>query len=264
MKKVILAAAALLFAYTSSSHASLIYDANVTNEVIFGSGIANGALTLDRANGVELGLRAKLRFDQNGQPQNVFNSDGTGNYLFAAGVAPTQAFPVALWSFEWSIKSNFDGSNGNSVLNAFTYLLSVDIDPSAATQFFGIDVINGFNPNPQVNAVFWDHAFGNNATGNGAGVSATDPASYAALIGSQNIAQNSQQAHWWLGPTFNPTANATYTFMLSAFSGSTQVASTSINVVVGNGGTVAVSEPSLLVLTLTSLVLLGLRRRRTY
>lgn len=261
MKKFVLATAALLVAFTNSAHAGLIYDENVTNDVIFGSGNANGAFTVDRADGVELGLRAKLRFDQTGQPQNVFNSDGAGNYLFAAGIAPTKLFPVAVWSFEWSINSNFDGSNGNSALNAFTYLLSVDIDPSDSTQFFDIDVINGINPSPLVNAVLWDHAFGNNSTTNGNGVKASDPISYASLIGSQNIAQNSQQAHWWLGPSFDPTADATYTFMLSAFDGSVKVASTSINVIVGNGGATEVSEPSLIALMLTVFAAVGLRRR---
>ena len=52
-----LAVALCLLALSSSAQAALQYDQNVTNNVIFGSGNANGSFTTDRASGVELGLR---------------------------------------------------------------------------------------------------------------------------------------------------------------------------------------------------------------
>ncbi len=76
-----------LFSYTTN--AALIYNADVTPNVIFGSGNINGSFTVDQSNNVELGLRAKLRYDATGQPQNIFNSNGDGTYSFDAGVAPT-------------------------------------------------------------------------------------------------------------------------------------------------------------------------------
>ena len=70
--------------------ADIEFDQDVTPDVIFGSGNLNGAFTTDRNDGVEIGLRGKLRFDGAGQPQNIFNSNGDGTYTFQAIVAPTK------------------------------------------------------------------------------------------------------------------------------------------------------------------------------
>jgi hypothetical protein len=51
----------------------------------FGSGNANGAWTLNRNNGVELGLRAKVRFDENNSPRSIYNYDGVDSYTHLAG-----------------------------------------------------------------------------------------------------------------------------------------------------------------------------------
>ena len=130
---------------------ALFYNQNVTNAVIFGSGNNNGSFTVDRASGVELGLRGKLRFDENGYPQNVFNSNGDGTYTFSIGAAPGGASWVTsttpIWSFEWSINSNYDG-NGQ-FLNGFTYVLGIDFDPGIGiTNWLTFDPINGY---PYVN-----------------------------------------------------------------------------------------------------------------
>ena len=53
----------LISMFVNSAHAVMSFDANVTNNVIYGSGNTNGSFTLDRTNGIELGLRAKVRFD---------------------------------------------------------------------------------------------------------------------------------------------------------------------------------------------------------
>ena len=117
--------------FAPASHA-LLFDENVTPDVIFGSGNTNGSFTVDRANNVELGLRGKLRHNALGQPENTFNSNGDGTYNFAAGVAPLQSAPTAVWSVEWSINSDFTDQSGTPgrALKDLTYLLSFDTDPS--------------------------------------------------------------------------------------------------------------------------------------
>ena len=100
------------------AQAAVMYDQNVTGNVIFGSGNDNGAFTVDRSNGIELGLRAKLRFNESNLPENTFNSNGNGTYSFSADTPPVgfgfapNAPTTPVWSFEWSINSNFDGSSG--------------------------------------------------------------------------------------------------------------------------------------------------------
>ena len=91
-----LALTGCLAALSSPAYALIDYDQDVTNDVIFGSGNANGGFTTDCANGVELGLRAKLRHNAVGAPENTFNSNGDGTYTFQAGVAPTQPYPTAV------------------------------------------------------------------------------------------------------------------------------------------------------------------------
>jgi len=97
---------------SSTASAALLYDQNVTPDVIFGSGNSNGSFTVDQNNNIELGLRGKLRYDATGLPQNIFNSNGDGTYSFNAGVAPTKSSPVGVWSFEWSINSDLSGGQG--------------------------------------------------------------------------------------------------------------------------------------------------------
>jgi hypothetical protein len=67
---LLLAAAALGVAGPAQAQ-SLLFDQDVTPDVIFGSGNANGAFTIDQSNGIELGLRGKLRFDASNQPENI-------------------------------------------------------------------------------------------------------------------------------------------------------------------------------------------------
>jgi hypothetical protein len=207
------------FAGAGPASAAITYDQNVTSDVIFGSGNANGGFTVDRENGIELGLRGKVRFDSTGQPQNTFNSNGAGTYTFQSGEYNNNGRPV--WNFEWSINSNYDG-NGNYIGN-YNYVLSLDTDPGAGTTFsFPFDPIH---------LTTFDNAFGTNATGNGAGTVGT-AGNYASLLTSTNLAQNSW-AYIWYAP-INPNANGIYTIQLSAYdpnNNNALVASTSINVV---------------------------------
>ncbi|MEQ8837455.1 MAG: hypothetical protein RID07_11680, partial [Lacipirellulaceae bacterium] len=97
LTKLVLSAV-IAVALGGSASAVTSFDQNVTPDVIFGSGNANGGFTVDTDNGVELGLRAKLRHNAVGAPENTFNSNGDGTYTFKSGVAPTQSFPTAEWS----------------------------------------------------------------------------------------------------------------------------------------------------------------------
>lgn len=232
----------------------ITYDANVTNNAIFGSGNINGFFTVLQHEGIELGLRAKLRHNAIGAPENTFNSNGDGTYSFDAGVAPTQSFPTAVWSFEWSINSDFAGLTG-MMLDDFMFSLSLDSDPSSLTSFVTFDLFDTSNGAP-------DHSIGNNSTAQGAGSEATDIASFNSLIANNNLAQNSWKPHWFI-PGFDPTVDATYDIALSASSKTQSFASFSntIQVIVGNGGSAqSVPEPS--TIAILALGVLGLASRR--
>jgi len=229
--------------------------ANITPDVIFGSGNANGDFTVSQSDGVELGLRAKLRFDDTNQPQNVFNYDGTDTYTFEAGLPPTGfgfapgSTSTAVWNFEWSINTNFDGST-NLMLDDLTYAIRIDSDPSLATSFLEFDLIN---------VPYADHAIGTNATLNGDGTVAADGIEYAALIDANNVAQNSWNMEFFFdAPDFNGNDVGTYEIQLEAFDSLGQsVASTSITV-----NSVAVPEPGAALLAAVALLFTSQAARR--
>lgn len=226
------ALSAAMMGAAGAAHA-LSFDQNVTNNVIFGSGNANGGFTVDQANGVELGLRAKVRFNAANLPENTFNSDGNGTYRFDAGQPVGGGFGfangssgTAVWNFEFSINSNFDGSSGFD-LAGLTYRIDIDGDAGAGTDFLSFDLING--------QPFFDHAIGDNTTGNGAGTKG-NAGNYAGLIADNNLAQNSWNYEFFNGPgsaleTFNSNLAGEYQIRLSAFDGQTQLASTQITVI---------------------------------
>lgn len=225
MKKLFAALIGLVFC--SSSYAAVIYDGDVTPDVIFGSGNANGGWTIFRDDnlGLELALRAKLRFNDSGLPENTFNSNGDGTYTFDAVSAPGQSSNVGVWNFEWSINTDLN----NTGRNLSDLIYSFGIEFNGTDLFPQFDIINGINP--FFNAVAWDHSLGNNATGNGNGTS--NVITYAATIPTLNVAQNSQQIHWWAGgDNFDPTNAGVFTFDLSAMTANgEELGSVSIDVI---------------------------------
>jgi hypothetical protein len=117
---------------------ALIYDGNVTPNVFFTDGV-NGSWTIDRANGIELGLRAKARWPT---ASNTFNSNGDGTYSHFAGthlLNPGGVFPTrALWNYEFTANVDFDGTSGMKLYDGLSdptptdvqVLLAIDTDPS--------------------------------------------------------------------------------------------------------------------------------------
>jgi uncharacterized repeat protein (TIGR01451 family) len=217
----------------------LAFDQNVTPDAIFGSGNANGAYTTDRRNDVEIGLRGKLRFDASGQPTNTFNSNGDGTYSFDPGLVPGGSALRAEWGFEWSVNTNDQGGPGPNI-DGYTYEIGLDGDPSLGTDFLVFDPIT-----PTAEVPFWDHSIGDNTTGNGAGVEATDAATYQTLIADNNVAQQSWRYEFFpQGPiaNFDPTADGNYRIYLVAYDAEgIEVARSDIEILVGGAqsGTLA-------------------------
>lgn len=220
----------------------LEFDQDVTPDTIFGSGNINGAFTTDRRNGIETGLRGKIRFNEMGQPENTFNSNGDGTYSFVAGQATGQSSQTAVWSFEWSMNTDFNSSlSSNLVLSDLTYEFGLDGDPSPATDFLTFEPII-----PSAAAPFFDHAIGDNTTPNDGGTSAADAMQYQMLIDNNNVAQNSWRYSFFLSgalENFDPTVDGVYTiYLLARDAEGTEVNRSQIQILVGDtamGGDVA-------------------------
>lgn len=230
-KTHLIALAALAASVSMPTKATLFYDADVTPDVINGSGIANGGFTIDRSNGVELGLRGKLRFNENNAPENTYNSNGDGTYTFDAGLPPTgfswapNSPSTARWSFDWSINSDYEGQSSRNLID-LTYIMTIDFDPAAVNSS---TLQLQFDP---INVTQADHAIGDNTTGNGGGVTATSESNYTALITNNNVAQNSWNMEFFDSATypFDGRAPGIYDISLEAFDDTGSIASVTIQV----------------------------------
>lgn len=225
---------------------------NVTSNVIFGTGNGNGFWTGNTENNVEIGLRGKIA------GQGVYNYNGVDTYNFDPGYK-LNSMTRPIWNFEFAINVNQDGTNNNSRhVGDLSYLLSLDSDPTYGTNFTG----SAFDP---IIVSFADHSFGNNSTGQSQGVEANNAGEYTNLLAQNNIVQQSWSYGFFLAmlPGFDPNAAGVYTVMLSASDGVGQLASTSINIIVGDVPPIPV--PAALPLFGTGLAIMGFigwRRRK--
>jgi hypothetical protein len=220
------------------------FDQDVYPDVIFGSGNVNGEFTMgyDTTTNIELGLRGKVRFNENNLPENTFNSNGDGTYTFVTGSPTGGAGWVSAttprWAFEMHVNTDRYGSTGDK-LSDLTYELGMDVDPGAGTNYLAWDFITpgeSIPYTPPVPVDSYDHSMGDNTTANGGGVEVySDPVAYAANLAQYNVLQ--QAWNWEFfneAPfdTFDPNLPGKYDFYLAAFKNGEEVARTAITVVV--------------------------------
>ncbi len=226
--------------------APLLYDKNITPDIIFGSGNSNGFFTVDRNNGVELGLRAKIPFT------GTIHSNGDGSYSYSLSEANPR------WNFDWTVNTDYDESS-NRVISDLTYQIGIDFDPGIGTDFFTFDPVTLTGPLP------FDHSIGNNLTPNGGGTEATDAVSYQNLIDNNNVLQQSWRHAFFTtasGKSYDPTLDGTYDIYLRAFDSRGLIASTQIRTIIGTGNSTSIPEPAPLILVVLGLLgIIGLQKR---
>ena len=224
---------------------------NITPDVIFGDGNANGSWTGETVNGVEVALRGKLRFNAIERPENVFNYDGNRTYTFDPSLSSIPA-NRSVFNFEYAVNVDAFANPSGATLDDFTYLFEFDLDPTAGTNFNSVDMITLKD----------DNSLGDRSTGNGDGIE--DPDNYAAVYGDYSVAQNSQNRGFGFSGTLDAGTEGMFTYNLLVFDANgTEFARSSIDIIVGD---VPVPTPSTLVSLFAGMFafgLLALRRRKT-
>ena len=150
--------------------ATVIHNTDVTPAVIMGSGIPNGYFSVDQNNGIELGLRARLRPGYG----SAEDSNG-GTWIFHAG--EDSGHPGwATWNVDWSVNVDYQGSS-NELLKNFTYLIGGEEVGGSSGGSSGSSGSGSFDPiilpSNAVDAAALacaGNSFGNNSTSAGGGI----------------------------------------------------------------------------------------------
>ncbi len=228
----------VLLGQTITAQATVEFDQDVTPEVIYGSGNANGSFTTDRNNGIEVGLRAKIPF------VGTTNSNGDGTYSFTLLETDHDNNPGTdnRWNFDFTVNTDFDNSTSDN-LDQYFYELGLDTDPSLGVDYTISDPINA------VAAALYGHSVGDNSTGNGQG---TEPGifAYAGALGTNNVLQNSwayEFSSTGVDPAdYDPDIPGTYAVYFQVSDGNGIVARTDIQVLIGGApAAVAPNAPAI-------------------
>lgn len=247
-----------LAAVATQSRAVIVHTSDIIGNAIFGSGNADGGWTINQTGNMELAMRAKVRYDAAGFPQNIFNANGDGTFNHAVGNPGGSNAGRARWNFEWSVNTDASGT-GSGKISDYSFVLGVDSDAGVGTAWSSYSLL----------AAPFDHSFGNNSTAQSAGVEAPGNATaFAALAASSNLMQNSVNMDFvddgvLFASDFNPNIDGNYSFYLEARSLTGElIGRTDITVIVGAGATAAVPVPATLALAGIGLLALRATRRR--
>jgi VCBS repeat-containing protein len=215
----------------------LIEEHNVTPDVIFGSGNANGDFTIKRNSNVEVGLRAKIPF------LGLTNYDGENNYSFTldeTNDVNDNSLPRK-WNFDFSVNTDFyDPTSSGNNIDDYTYEIGLDADPSNGTNYLVADPITPAGGDLSISP---DHSFGNNTTANGGGVEPAFPLNlaYVPLYSDENhnVVQNSSRYAFFdtISPidTYDPDVPGTYDIYLLVKLNGVEVVRNDIKVLIGGG-----------------------------
>ncbi len=201
-----LAVGTALAAFGSGAMAGVSYDASLVAPGWYnGTGNPNGGFTIDNDNGVEVGLRAKLR-------QSASVIDSPSNVYVVPGGPQTGSPTHATWNYEFSI--NLSGTANHLTLDdisKFTTLTITDLTNSASATV---------NP-----LTYW-------ADNSGYGTGGKDQPAVPSDFGVQN-SENPAFGDFPLHGTYNDFAPDTYRFTLNVVNNAgVQLASDSIDVIV--------------------------------